>query len=303
MSGLSYIKKILCACLCVVAVACNKSSTVPHENDKPVKSGSASAVTRKYPVHFNMGNVEIPDARTANKEMPIRNYMHYLYYAAYDSLGVLASKIVQDSNASLYVGPEFGIIKDSLAAGHYTIFTLGTWYNRPGIGGDSFLTTLNVYMGDQDVFFKKFEINVSEKDTVTAAVKLTRLNGQLQVDLRDSLHPEVRRTLTTVDNVPSRFAVLTNSFTFYSSLTFPVYGSLAYPYKCDFSVTGSDVSHNVTISAYGDNDQILAQKVISGVYVYTNRKTILTGKIFSASESGRSAESIKTLDGTIIQKF
>src|SRR5437868_12499242 len=124
MPGICYLRKLIWVCLCVVGVACTKSSSVPNENDKPDKPADAVATVRKYAVHFNIGNVDSVDGHVANKEMSIRSYMHSLFYLAYDSMGRRASKIVHEAVAA-YVGPDFGIIKDSLAAGNYTIVIIG----------------------------------------------------------------------------------------------------------------------------------------------------------------------------------
>lgn len=305
MSGLSYLRRILCVCLCVVAVACNKSSTAPHESDKPDKTTSTSATVRKYPVRFNMADVDVSDGRIANREMPVRNYLHYLFYRAYDSTGRLASEIVQDSVVA-YVGPEFGVINDSLPAGDYTIVVIGAQFNSLELNNDTLLSTFQLFTRHEDVCLKKFNITVSEQDSVVAPIKLERITGVLEINLKDTLHPEVKMEKVYVDSTYLHMQIATGELQ--SSITdfFPSWGSLAYPYSFSIGYLGSNTSHTVTIVGCDINEQPIVQKVVTGVYIYPNRKTILTGKLFDTSDGrGKNAGSlwVDKRTGSIIQEF
>ncbi|MEX6691027.1 hypothetical protein QTN47_26195 [Danxiaibacter flavus] len=305
MSGLSYIKKILCACLCVVAVACNKSSTAPNENDKPDKTANTSAAIRKYAVRFSLGDIDVSDGRTANREMPVRNYLHYLSYRAYDSTGRLISKIVQDSILA-YAGPDFGVINDSLPVGDYTIVVVGAQYYSVEFYDDTLLSRFNLFTRHEDVCLKKFNITVSEHDSIAAPIKLERITGVLEINLKDTLHPEVKMEKVYVDSTYLHMQIATGELQ--SSITdfFPSWGSLAYPYSFSIGYLGSNTTHTVTIVGCDINEQPVAQRVITGVYIYPNRKTILTGRLFDTSDTGGKNAGSLWVDkrtGSINQKF
>ncbi len=309
MSGLSYIKKLSWACLCIAGVACTKSSTGPNGNNNAGKPGNLSVQARKYAVQFNIGDVDAPDTRVAAKEMPIRNYLWYLYYAAYDSNGYQVSKIIQDSLNRDYMGPEFGVVKDSLAPGNYTVVVVGERYNQIKIKNDSLLSTLNL-AGNQDyqdyVFLKKYPIHVGNADTTIKAIKLEPITGQLEVLMTDSNRTEMPEGTISIDSVPSKYVALTAATSLFGTNSFTSYFNLYSSWTVDYGILGSNASHTVTITLHDSNGNTTLERTIKDVYVYPGRKTILRGKLFG-SQGGRSARlpdrTINSANGDIIQDF
>jgi hypothetical protein len=309
MSNISNVKKLFWACLCVTAAACTKTSNSPERNGIPDSPPSSSTNVKLYPVKFNIGSVEVKNGRYANKEMSAKDYLHFMFYAAYDSTGHLVSKIVQDSTAASVVGPEFGILRDSLPAGTYTVIIAGA-VGRPYEGSsDTTLNSLYFTTNSDDVFYKKFALRVNEKDTATSTVRLSRITGQLQLNLKDTLPPEVKEVRIVIDSFP---------LTYHPQNDMPgmpsnnLFGFNNNP-NSNLSLTagagffGSTFSHIVTITALGHDGQVLRAKTVKNVYVYPNRKTVLTGALYTSAEVDSTSAISVTIDTdygeTIIQNF
>lgn len=284
MSAKSYLIVLL---VCFVAVACHKSASRPDlEAEKPVTDEIESQL---HKVNFNFSDFEVgfQGARKAAKEMPAKDFLSYLYYSVYDSSGTFVKDITQ---YRWYDSTTFGKISDSLKSGKYDIVFVGAANDSVFVLNKNKLLTARLNMGFSywpvaDVFFKKFSLVVDDRDTTINSLRLNRITGNLEVRLKDSLLPaDVARISIVTKNKPSLFNIIQESITgadsSYAGDFNPSFNS--YPISMSSSYFGSENQLQVVIRAYDKNDALIKEKVVDGVHVYVNKKTVLSGKLFPA---------------------
>lgn len=284
MANISNIKKLLGACICIIGVACSKSSSSPQTEPKP-ESPVNQAEAKLYPVNLRVGDLEVSTGRMSSKEMPVKEYLRYIFYGAYDSTGKLASKIVQDY---VYGGfpDDLGVLKDSLPAGNYTVEIAGSNYPCYGGDGDSSINSLSLSPGYYEIFHKKFSISVGERDTATTTVKLSRITGELDLQLTDTLPAIVKYINVTVENMPYKFYPATNLFDFYEAQNFTSNYHQDNNLVSQSYFFGSNLPHRISITAEDGGSpvtRVLYRKIIDNIYVYPNKKTVLRGSLSSSS--------------------
>ncbi len=308
MSNISNIKKLLWAGLCILALACTKNSTSPKPESGP--ETPVSTTTQLYPVKFRIADIDPSNGRKAAKEMPAKDYLHYIFYGAYDANGRLASKIVQDYTGPVLPGAELGILQDSLPAGDYTILISGGTGQLQFLNTDSTLTSLTMYNGGDDIFHRKFSVTVGPHDTATSVVRLSRITGQLEVQLTDSLPNTVDNIMVEFNSFPVSFYPLTEAINM-GNASGAGWGvsdhSVPIPTTGHVNMYGSNFQYIVRIVAYAGT-VALYQKEIKNVYVYPNKKTVLKGAITALPNSLDGTGSINVVidpdyADTIIQTF
>ncbi|MEX6691029.1 hypothetical protein QTN47_26205 [Danxiaibacter flavus] len=306
MSNISNVKKLLWACLCIIGVACTKTSTSPESSNNPTPPVNPSVSAKLYPVNFSLGDIEVSNSRIASKEVAARSYLRYVLYIAYDSAGHLASKVEQDSSYSQHLGAEFGIIRDSLPAGNYTIVMIGS-RGKPYMGdsSESFLNKFFVQTAGDEIFYKKFNAVVGVKDTATTSVKLSRITGELQLNLTDSLPAEAQLVRMTLDNFPLYYYPGGDSVGNIVPLGWAWrYNRAENPlFNISSSIFGSNQPHTITIEGLTENYETVCEKVVRNVYVYPNKRTLLKGSINTDFSGAMTVSIDTTYSETIIQNF
>lgn len=291
------ISLLLLACS-VTMFACTKSSDkVEEAKPLPIEHTDGQA---KYAVKFNLGNIDVDKGgRIGNKEMLASDYLLSFFYAAYDSTGKMVSSLIQNRfDENDMPTSHFGLVLDSLETGSYTVVLAGSdkFIESQVINMETFSGLQFKNFVGTDFFCKKLRVNVVNKDTSYTTVKLNRLTSHLQVKFKDTFPSTVNRVVLTVDNMPSLFSP------FDDSLSMPVSGDLSMglvdnvmQQEADWNCIGSYNKLRITIKAYDVHNVILQQKVVDNIYLYPNKKVILTGNLDNISEGG-SNPIVVTLD-------
>lgn len=249
-----------------------------------------TAQAKLYPVHFKVGNIQSYNQRIAAKEIAVKEYLRYIYYAAYDSAGRQVKRIEQNFTMGDTTRNELGVINDSLPSGMYTIVMIGA-INAPSVrDADSLLSKMSFYSTGSDLFFKKFTVNVGDSYNGMSTVKLDRISGRLQLKLTDSLPPEVTAlTLLIAPTLPLYY--------FPAADTAGEFGSIAADIlHYDLDVIGSDKKHQVVIHALDKDGMKLYQKIIKDVVIRPNQLTILRGSLMNSDSLDASSGTSFTFD-------
>lgn len=177
-------KKIMPALLlATVLFACKKntSSDEGQSSDEP-----------KYPVSFSISDFIVTTQNMRVATDPSLTKITNIYYYSFGSDNLRRSYITQDTTTKT----GFGIIKDTLPAGTYTIVICAT--TAPvTIGGGTNLTT-SVIFGDLDpangqlypipeIFYKKIQVTIAPSGNAQQDVSLNRITGKISVQAYDAL--------------------------------------------------------------------------------------------------------------------
>jgi hypothetical protein len=219
----------------------------------------------------------------------------------------------------------FNVISDSLAAGAYTIVVTGsnediginnddtglgydfTFYNPllPPINGD-FSSRAAVYVDEgvdaipqsQQIYFAKLQITVGNQNS-TQNIALNRIVGQLEVDLEGAIPSNVAwigvaregeyEGYSFYNEVPFGGTFLQDQPIGWDSDMGKITASdRAKPnYKTDRFVMNTVTPISVRLFALDANFNIIVQKTIPNVRIYKNKRTILSGKLFSTDPAAQ----------------
>jgi hypothetical protein len=176
-------KKIMPALLlATVLFACKKntSSDEGQSSDEP-----------KYPVSFSISDFIVTTQNMRVAADPSLTKITNIYYYSFGSDNLRRTYITQDSTKT-----GFGIIKDTLPAGTYTIVICAS--TAPvTIGGGTNLTT-SVTFGDfapgtgqlnplPEIFYKKIQVTIAPSGNAQQDVSLNRITGKISVLAYDAL--------------------------------------------------------------------------------------------------------------------
>ncbi len=279
-------KLLLLVMVCsAVFFACTKSSTKPDaQAEKPDEQTALPLVG----VNFNFSDFEVgfQGARKNAKEMAAKDFLTFLNYSVYDSAGYFVKQI---SHYKWYDSSRFGQFSDSLRPGRYDIVFVGSAYDSVYISNYLQLSTvlINRLAGNgarADVFYKRFSLIVSNKDTTLSNVRLDRITGGLEVRLKDtSLPSNVSRVTVVAKNAPTSFSILQQNAVGLDSAIAGQFSTQydSYPISMASFYFGAQNKVQVIIRAFDKNNLIITEKIVENVYVYLNKKTVLSGKLFS----------------------
>lgn len=241
---------------------------------------------QKYDVSFNVTDfsqtvVPLGNKRTSAVGDTLKNYATNLYYKLYDESGTILKSTEQLSSAT-----GFGTITDKLAPGDYTAFFVATTGNL-AFSGTQFTTSLyypstTTYWND--TYTKTIAFTVSTS-AVTQAIRLSRIVGAIEVNLEDVIPNTISKiTVAYVKESPKLqltaagdgiFGTLTKDF----NLTSADYNVKNKKYLMHIgNIYG--LASSVVIRAYDFNNAIVAEKTVTNVICYQNKKTVLTGTLF-----------------------
>ncbi len=239
-----------------------------------------------------------------------------ILYAVYDVNGKPVKTINQYKTQS-----GFGTINDNLIPGDYTFVFIGykndlgadgngsgtIGYNDANMSGTgvnqitfnnaniSFYNDPRSYKAVpfKDTFAKKVSLTVTTQNSPQAVV-LDRITSQLQINIEDALPADAKTLHVDIDT--EYYAFKFSSFMPISNFQGKSF-NIAIPSgsagQSNFNTTtyllNNVAPFSVTIQCLDASNKIIASKVISNVTCVRNKKTILTGKLFSRSAGSGSA--------------
>ena len=222
-------------------------------------------------------------ATTSGKKLAdVINYLHYMVYDEEGSL--LVDKVTQNTES------DFGQINDALAKGKYKILIFGrrhrVWDNPWLYNKESKFYSYGLI---DDVFFKEFDLVVSEADNEHDVV-LRRKVGRVEIELVGKIPPTIGEIKYSISGVSEYFIPQTNrgdnSKNQTRSLYFYSNGS---PYTRDsgellnfyfFLDEDKPAKAIIRMAVFDHNQNIIALKVIENVPVAINKTTKLRGRLF-----------------------
>lgn len=202
----------------------------------------------------------------------------------------------------------FGSMVDSLPSGKYTIIFVGSTYaftisdrhkfdptvddrlnlQMAYLSEESTLSWLLSYTGD--TFVKKCTLNVNNQNT-QQDVQLDRVTGKLEVHILDAIPAEA-------DKFEFRYVGAANGIklstmepqggTYYDQNSLPPFPTVQIKpsekgttnYQYSKFLFGREQSVTVEIWCYDAAGKALASKIVTGVPMFKNKRTILKGKLF-----------------------
>jgi|GEM_PF-2278396 len=324
-------KKLLFLLGCAVLIsACKKNA----EPDTPTGQNTKYPTTFKV-ADFTFNNITIPTTGS-NSVVPLQEVFTNLYFLIFDSNGKVISRLEQQSNGtdSLFritsnarklVTTKFtyGTITDSLVVGKYTLVAVGGRYRLmfnpdvyPAPGTDLFPATdllqTGINFGEagmtESTYVYKGEFQVRESAS-EHRITLDRIGGLLEIKIEDAMPSN---TYTIAANITTEFA----NYNLGGSL--PWKGGTGTSFIADpidwrgiagFTMSkymlNTVIPFEVELVAIQKGGNQIARKKISPVFIETNKKTILSGKLFDGmAASGFNVSIDKSwMPNTTVVKF
>ncbi|MGF7039507.1 hypothetical protein [Mucilaginibacter lappiensis] len=279
--------------VCFFAFSCKKDH----------RSGTDPDI-KTYDIKFNLSDstqlitnatghkIKVNGVKTNATPIPITNdYFKSIRYVVYGAAGNVFRALNIDSTAS-----NFGTISDKLPAGTYTIGIgagkagLKSILGYPAVGSD-----YQYYYADNnnsnaavfpwgDTFVGKFKITV--QGDINQTVTLSRIVGQLEVNIEDAIPANVKTIVVTVnkDYYYYAFGAEQPNYSGLSTLTTVVPDAVkgTTNFKVDNIICNTITPFSVTITAYDANHKSVGAGVtVTNVICEKNRRTILSGKLFN----------------------
>lgn len=183
----------------------------------------------------------------------------------------------------------FGVIREALFDGDYTIYVRATTYSSVGsISPSKGSISINGYL----LFLQENQLFATKKDfaikgmVVTSDLVLNRITGMLKLTITDEIPDYITRIDIDIDK---------SAQTYYFDPEKPSadYTSCTYTYRnSEYNFAGlsnqsltfhalnmKTGNSTIKIKAYKDNT-VIAEKSVYNVGIYANKKTTLTGKLF-----------------------
>ena len=247
------------------------------------------------PVHirvneFSVSMGDIPDAHTRGVESPASySALRYLTLAFYDAEGTSIYNATQvKSSPSTYSA--FGDFSCDLPAGTFTMVVIGRDWSE----GDEFsLTspTVAAYTSERvrETFCASQSVTVTNSTPLDLSVTLSRIVAKLNILSTDTRPEGISKIRTTYAagsrsfNPTTGLAIGNAGFSVTNTPSATV-GSTINVLNFAFLST-DEQTMDITLEVLGEHDEVLITKVIRNVPLKRNRKTILSGPVFSPSTS------------------
>ncbi|MEN0055489.1 MAG: hypothetical protein AAGC65_17565 [Mucilaginibacter sp.] len=288
--------------LSMALCACKKESKLHNQN--PAETGGVKGA-KKYAVGFNLSGFTKETKGISSGKLginatlsdAIKSLSYYAYTGNIDSLRPVKTINQKSTDAG------FGTITDSLAAGHYTIFFVGSTsskYYVTTITDDPVARTYRpalAYVDNNvaDTFFQKLEFDVTAAGTQNVVLK--RIVGEVTYKLLDALPADVNTIEVTFVSAPPYYDMINGGA-----------ASDGHPSNSDdriqtFTVNSSDKGKTnvefstyvwpfpyfaTSIAAYNANNVVIGQTKLDdspGLSVEANTQYVLSGNLFKQSPS------------------
>lgn len=278
----------------LIVSSCKKDQDLPETK-------STSLSTKKYPISFtasgfNQSVTDYSKSKGNSVSSNLRDYVEELFYVVFDSTGTEIRRVNQGS-----INSEFGLIKDSLASGNYTVviiasqqpFAINHWNDDQTFTyplGKAFFhydhsnaeyTTPKT----KDTFYKKFNITVASSP-INDIVILDRVVGKIQIKISDEkVNGDYRlwfpneTTGLYLETGSSDGGIEVNDFSQAEQNIVPGEARTFY-------ILNTNTPMDVILVYRETHENGLIEdvrKVIKNVRVYKNKKTILTGKMHNSA--------------------
>ena len=248
------------------------------------------------PVHirvneFSVSLADIPDTQTRGVESPASySALRYLTLAFYDAEGSSIYNSTQVKAApSTYSA--FGEFACNLPAGTFTMVVIGRDWSE----GDEFsLTspTVAAYTSERvrETFCASQSVTVTNSTPLDLSVTLSRIVAKLNILSTDTRPEGVSKIRTTYGagsrsfNPTTGLAIGNAGFSVTNTPSSAAVGQAINVLNFAFLST-DEQTMDITLEVLGNSDEVLITKVIRNVPLKRNRKTILSGPVFSPSTS------------------
>jgi len=278
--------------------SCSKEDSPANPEKTPEKNSM-----EKRPITFKLPGFsqEVGDFRKAptdgaQRDSLLETQIDQLLYFAYDAAGNEVSAFTQAlSDAS------FGLIKDSLAPGGYTIVILATKGWNPLMSNNPHLPLadaglrLNWSMGlaqANNTFFTKFPITINSTDTaVTANVSLDRVVGKLEVNILDMPWAGSNdQVVVEVSPESSTFSFSTATCVSTDSIVRTMARHPEIQNQFSEFILNTETAFTVTVRYIHYYSGEVNVKTIHNVRCYKNKRTILTGNALDGTPNNPPAD-------------
>lgn len=282
-------KLILLAGLALLTSSCDN---VKYPSD------DTSRVTAPVTIHvndFSITQSEFPDTGT-RAVTDVKDYkpVEAVTLALYNgNTQVYSSTQIKDKTNNYNT---FGQFDCSLPVGTYTLVAIG----RGCFDGDEFtLTSPTVagYTSDRarETFCRVQTVSVTSTAPLDLSVTMSRVIAQLEIKSTDGRSAGVKKFRTTYPQGSKSFNPTTGLATDDSGFKVINTPSAKAGETVDFGsfvfLSGDEAKMDITIEALDDNDQVLFTKILNDIPFKRNRKTVLSGAMFTSGAN--SAASLK----------
>lgn len=216
----------------------------------------------------------------------LRNHADYLYAYIFSSNGSAAPVYLEQTSASA----TFGTISASLTPGPYiAVFVasrLPTNFN-----GITRYSSLSMQPGMEDIFITNQYSFTVGAEAKTESVRLTRWTGAVEVNIEDAIPTNASKILIETPDDSSGWVFSAGQYTGADNTS---------SFK-EFALTSTDKGQVnrkflmyifnqssgmvFKIKAFDSQNVLIAEKTVNNVSVQRNRKTLLSGKLFSSTTS------------------
>lgn len=252
-----------------------------------------------YNVSFNVSGfsqtmVDMSTKSAASvKAESAASHVNYIIYCIYNKEGILVKKVEQIDKAA----DGFGTIKEQLPAGSYTLAVAASTKQLLWISQDILSSAFFGFYGTGsrgDGFVKVLAFDVADKEN-QGNIQVERIMGKLELSIQDRI-PSDAAKITILHNSASFYHFIkgTSSSTDVVKEVITVAesdkigeGRTFVSYILPMRETGT-LQTDVTITCYNSNGDVIVNKVIKDVVFATNKKTILSGKLFEKPSNQQS---------------
>jgi hypothetical protein len=268
----------------VATVSCSKQNetATPEKSDKlydvnlSVSTFSTEIVGLTSSVGTTRGAVSATNTTNAAGD-DISN----IEYVIYNSSGLMVKNATQIKSLAT-----FGTINEQLPTGNYRIFIVGSTEFISMIKDNYSQIALYPSSKVGDIFIKSIDLKVAA-ETISQSVILDRIVGKIEVQITDAIPTNTAKI--TISSSSGTVVYLNNNTDRYpqaktaeSTITSADYGKTNFIASSFIipSISGSLIS-DVSIRAYNTTGGLMVDKIVKDVKVETNKKTVMTGKLFT----------------------
>lgn len=277
-------------------LSCKKAHHSDPDPDPKTYSVNFSLSGFRQAIASAPGSKQVNGIKTNATPTPVTaDYFKMIHYRVYNTINThysLFHSLSIDSSAS-----NFGTISDRLPAGNYTV---GIAAGMAGLKFDErvFNTAGDVTSGIsygyanpqnlawKDAFFDKFELTVS--GDINQNVTLSRVVGQLEVNIEDAIPVNAKTIAVTVTNDAFYYVFNTEQPEMTRPMTFttliPDVAKGKPNFKVSSLIANTVAPFVVKITCYDANQKNIGPGVtVPNVTCQKNTRTILSGKLFDYS--------------------
>ena len=216
----------------------------------------------------------------------LRNHANYLYANIFSSNGSAAPVYLEQTSASA----TFGTLSASLTPGPYiAVFVaskLPTNFN-----GITRYSSLSIHPAMDDVFITNQYSFTVGAEAKTESVRLTRWTSAVEVNIEDAIPTNASKIVIETLNNSSGWVFSGGQYTgvdnTFSSKEFMLTSADKGQVNRKFLMYIFNQTSGMTfkIKAFDSQNVLIAEKTVSNVSVVRNRKTVLSGKLFTSTTS------------------